>query len=87
MYGPYVRLPRPDWPYLGAVRTVRAYGRYVRALRTANVDGQPYVRAVRTAVKNDRRVACTARTYGCPVRTVRTCGPYVRDARTGRTNG
>jgi len=68
MYGPYVRLPRPDWPYLGAVRTVRAYGRYVRAVRTANVDGQPYVRAVRTAVrtavKNDRRVACTARTCG-----------------------
>jgi len=77
MYGPYVRLPRPDWPYLGAVRTVRVYGRYVRALRTANADGQPYVRAVRTAER-------AGRTYGCQKwPTGRMYGPYVRQICTG----
>jgi len=48
------------------------YGRYVRAVRTDNVDGQPYVRPIRTAVENELpyvrtsyvRAVRTARTYG-----------------------
>ena len=77
--------------YVRSARTAGTYGPYVRLMwMDSRIYGpyvQPYVRAVRTAVKNDQRVACTARMCGSPVRTGRTWGPYVRSARTAGTYG